>query len=107
MGSLDFARNYGHAACKAETRTSSPWMYQDASAKGERDELSSSMGPWTGKAIPLGKDLDLARIAAEPVAKEKRFDLRTSEGTFEVRHPATFPPEERPQVPEPGHSESG
>lgn len=38
----------------------------------------------TGKAIPLGKDLDLARVKwAELEAKEKPLDLRTMKGIFD------------------------
>lgn len=55
----------GHG--KAE-RTGSPIYYLDL----------------TGKAIPLGKDLDLARIKwAELEAKEKPIDLRTMKGIFD------------------------
>ena len=70
---------------KAETRNLPPRMYQwTRKRKSGKDWIAYYYLDLTGKAIPLGKDLDLARIKwAELEAKEKPLDLRTMKGIFD------------------------
>ena len=70
---------------KAETRNLPPRMYQwTRPRKSGKDWIAYYYLDLTGKAIPLGKDLDLARIKwAELEAKEKPLDLRTMKGIFD------------------------
>ena len=70
---------------KAETRNLPPRMYQwTRPRKSGKDWIAYYYLDMTGKAIPLGKDLDLARIKwAELEAKEKPLDLRTMKGIFD------------------------
>ena len=60
-------------------------MYQwTRKRKSGKDWIAYYYLDLTGKAIPLGKDLDLARIKwAELEAKEKPLDLRTMKGIFD------------------------
>lgn len=70
---------------KADTRNSPPRMHQwTRTRKSGKVWISYFYLDLTGKAIPLGKDLDQARIKwAELEAKEKPLDLRTMKGIFD------------------------
>lgn len=70
---------------KADTRNLPPRMYQwTRTRKSGKVWIAYYYLDMTGKAIPLGKDLDLARVKwAELEAKEKPLDLRTMKGIFD------------------------
>ncbi|WP_025804652.1 tyrosine-type recombinase/integrase [Pseudomonas chlororaphis] len=70
---------------KADTRNLPPRMYRwTRTRKNGKVWISYFYLDLTGKAIPLGKDLDQARIKwAELEAKEKPLDLRTMKGIFD------------------------
>ena len=70
---------------KTETRNLPPRMYQwTRTRKSGKVWIAYYYLDMTGKAIPLGKDLDLARIKwADLEAKEKPLDLRTMKGIFD------------------------
>lgn len=70
---------------KADTRNLPPRLYQwTRTRKSGKVWISYFYLDLTGKAIPLGKDLDQARIKwAELEAKEKPLDLRTMKGIFD------------------------
>ena len=70
---------------KADTRNLPPRMYQwTRTRKSGKVWISYYYLDLTGKAIPLGKDLDQARLKwAELEAKEKPLDLRTMKGIFD------------------------
>ena len=70
---------------KAETRNLPPRRYQwTRPRKSGKDWIAYYYLDLNGKAIPLGKDLDLARIKwAELEAKDKPLDLRTMKGIFD------------------------
>ncbi len=70
---------------KTETRNLPPRMYQwTRIRKSGKVWVAYYYLDMTGKAIPLGKDLDLARIKwADLEAKEKPLDLRTMKGIFD------------------------
>ena len=70
---------------KTENRHLPPRMYQwTRTRKSGKDWIAYYYLDSTGKAIPLGKDLDQARLKwAELEAKEKPLDLRTMKGIFD------------------------
>lgn len=70
---------------KTETRHLPPRMYQwTRPRKSGKDWVAYYYLDSTGKTIPLGKDLDQARLKwAELEAKEKPLDLRTMKGIFD------------------------